>query len=275
MRLSSSALLLVPLAGFGYFLMPKSGSERYLLTGSSTVAPILQQVAEDLHANDPALQIDVETGGSGRGIQDARAKASNIGMASRELTAEESAGLDVRKIAHDGIALIVHRENPLAGLSSEQVLGVYRGSVANWSELGADEGEIFVANKAEGRATLTVFLEHFKLKNSEIQADAVIGDNAQGVRLVAGNPRAIAYISIGEALSAVERDEPIHMLALDGVAPTKHTVADGTYPLRRSLYLLFPEKPDAVGEHILAHLASERGNAILTELGFVPLDVVE
>jgi phosphate transport system substrate-binding protein len=270
MKTSSFALVLPVLLGAGYFLVPKAGPERFLLTGSSTVAPILQLVSEDLHEADPTLVLDVETGGTSRGIQDARAGESDVGMASRDLEPEEREGLDVRLIAYDGVALIVHRENSLTELTGQNVLDIYTDVIGDWSALGAGAGEIHVVNKAEGRATLTVFLEHFQLNNSAIQADSVIGDNAQGVRMVAGNPRAIAYVSIGEALSAVERGEPVRLLALDGVTPTKASVADGSYPLRRSLYLLFRGAPDATGQRILAHLASARGREILTQLGFTP-----
>jgi phosphate transport system substrate-binding protein len=270
MKKPLAVLLGSTVLGTGYFLLPKEGPERFLLTGSSTVAPILQLVAEDLQATDPGLRIDVEMGGSSRGIQDVRAGQCDVGMASRDLNSEEREGIVARRIAYDGVAMIVHRDNPLSELAREQVIDVYRGTHRDWKELGAGAGEIFVVNKAEGRATLTVFLEHFKLKNSEIRADAVVGDNAQGVRLVGANPRAIAYVSIGEALSAVERGEPVRLVALDGVAPTQESVEDGTYPLRRNLYLVFPGQPDATGERILAHLASGRGRALLSQLGFTP-----
>jgi phosphate transport system substrate-binding protein len=196
-------------------------------------------------------------------------------MASRELSPEESRGLSVHRIAHDGVAMIVHASNPLAAIEKDDVVRIYRGELASWAELGSGAGEITVVNKAEGRATLAVFLEHFGLKNSEIRADAVIGDNAQGVRLVAGDPRAIAYISIGEALSARERGESIRLLALDGVEPTEGKIADGSYPLRRSLFLLFPSEPGETGRKILRHLASERGREILGRSGFVPVELTE
>jgi phosphate transport system substrate-binding protein len=254
-----------------YFLVPKGGAERYLLTGSSTIAPILQQVAEDLEAADGMVLIDVETGGSSRGIQDIRAQQCDVGMASRDLSPEEAEGLYIERIAYDGVAMIVNAENPLDGLTRAQIIGIYSGRIADWSELGGAAGEIHVVNKAEGRATLTVFLEYFGLKNSSIQADAVVGDNAQGVRMVAGNSRAIGYVSIGEALSAQERGAPLKLIALDGVAASKATVANGTYPLRRTLHLLFGAEPDRIGRLILDHIDSDRGRVILAGLGFTPV----
>ena len=53
-----------------------------------------------------------------------------------------------------------------------------------------------VVNKAEGRSTLELFLDYFKLKSPDVQADVVIGDNEQGIKTVAGNPNAIGYVSI-------------------------------------------------------------------------------
>lgn len=269
-------LLALPLLGLGYFLVPKTNAQtRYLLTGSSTIAPVMQKVAEELYAEDSTVRIDVETGGSGRGIQDVHAQQCDIGMASRDLSAEESVGLLVRPIAYDGVSMIVHGSNPVQNLTKEQVIGIYTGALTDWKDVGGPAGEIYVVNKAEGRATLTVFLEHFKLKNSAIVAKAVVGDNAQGVRMVTGNPAAIAYVSIGEALSAAERGEELHLVSLDGVAASESTVADGTYPLRRNLNLLFPGSIDPIGQRILDHLASPRGSAILTELGFTPLGTAE
>lgn len=256
-----------------WFAIPKAGPQRYLVTGSSTVHPVIQTVAERLHEADPDLVIDVETGGSSRGINDARNREANAGMASRELKPQEKEGLDVYPLAYDGVAMIAHASNPIGDLTADQVRAIYVGQFQDWSELGGTEGEIFVVNKAEGRATLEVFLGHFGLENPAIQADAVVGDNAQGVRMVSANPRGIGYVSVGEAISAVQRGEPIKLLSLEGVQPTIESVANGTFPLRRTLYLFFPEAADAVGKKIVDYLRSPEGEKIIQANGFVPVAV--
>lgn len=273
-RMNKSLVLpaLVLLGALAYFCVPKShASTPYLVTGASTIAPILQKVAERLEARDPSLRIQVESGGTGRGIKDARQDQSDLGMASRDLTAEERVGLQPVPIAHDGVALIVHGSNPLDELTSEQVVAVYTGQIEDWSELGGPAGDINVVNKAEGRSTLEVFLTHFGLAASDIAADVVIGDNAQGLRLVSVDPTALGYVSIGDAQRAAESGVPIKMLRYRGVVPSVATVADGSYPIRRSLYLLFRGEPDAVGQTILDYLASEEGRVLVQELSFVPL----
>lgn len=246
------------------------GGDRYLLTGSSTIAPIMGEIAVRLRERNSDLKIDVQTGGSTRGIADTRDGLNNAGMASRDLSADEAEGLDVYSIGYDGIAIIVNADNPITALSSEQVRHLFTKEIKQWETISSHKGAVRVINKAEGRATLEVFLKHFNLENRQIQADAVIGDNAQGVRLIAADPQAIGYVSIGEALHAKGRGTPIKLLPLDGVHPTPSTVADGSYPIRRTLHLLFRDKADDQGKKILASLQSPEGQKIIQGLGFVP-----
>lgn len=244
---------------------------RYLVTGSSTVAPILQIAAERLEAKQDGLILEVQTGGSSRGIQDARTGAVDAGMASRDLSADEAHGLNVIPLAYDGVALIVNASNPLTNITAAQVQDIYLDRSNDWSDFGGT-GPITVIHKAEGRATLEVFVKHFGLDNMAVQADVIVGDNAQGVRMVASDPNAVGYVSIGEALHAVSNGEPIRLLALDGVDATLDNVATGRFPLTRTLYVLFPEL-DAPSRELLRYLQGPDGAAIIEELSFVPATV--
>lgn len=275
LKVKVGAGLVVAAAGLFAAFYWGGGSERYLINGSSTVAPILAEAAARIEADNSRLKIDVQTGGSTRGILDTRDGRNSAGMASRDLSADEADGLDIRTIAYDGIAMIVNADNPVGGLTSDQVRQLFTKRVDNWEALGGPAGEVHLVNKAEGRATLEVFLEYFELDNREIKADAVVGDNAQGVRLVAGDPQAIGYVSIGEALHAQERGVPIKLLAQDGVLPTPESVGDGSYPVRRTLNLLFLGKADRTGNEILGFLRSAQGQEIIRGLGFVPAMEIE
>ncbi len=101
-------------------------------------------------------------------------------------------------IARDGVTIILNKDNPLPALSDKQVVDIYTGKIKNWKEVKGKDAPITVVNKAEGRSTLELFTHYFKLKNSDIKAQVVIGDNEQGIKTVAGNPNAIGYVSISE-----------------------------------------------------------------------------
>lgn len=214
-----------------------SWSGRLTITGSSTVAPLAAEIAMRFEDRHPNVRVDVQTGGSSRGIADVQTGAADIGMASRALAGSESE-LTGHQIAVDGICIIVHADNPVESLADEQVAAIFRGEVSNWKEAGGRDLPVVVVNKAAGRATLDVFLQHFQLDHAEIDADVIVGENQQGIKTVAGNPSAIGYVSIGAAGAEVERGTPIRMVEVGDVAPTTENVASGRFPITRPLLLV-------------------------------------
>ncbi|MEJ2670209.1 MAG: phosphate ABC transporter substrate-binding protein, partial [Gammaproteobacteria bacterium] len=185
------------------------------LTGSSTVAPLALEIAKRYEKMHPGVRIDVQTGGSTRGVLDVMSGLADIGMASRELKPSEQ-GLNVYTIALDGICIILHKSNPVSALSNDQIIDIYTGKIRNWQAVGGEDRTITVINKAEGHSTLELFLHHFKLKNSQIKPDIIIGDNEQGIKTLVGNPGAIGYVSIGTAEYDEQQGVPIKRLAIEG-----------------------------------------------------------
>ena len=106
------------------------------VVGSTSVQPLMEAFAEAYKELNPDVTIDITAPGSGAGITAAIDGTADIGMASRELDDDETsqvAGVDA--IAVDGIAVIVHNDNPISGLTLDQVQGIYLGDTANWSEV--------------------------------------------------------------------------------------------------------------------------------------------
>lgn len=218
---------------------------RIVVTGSSTVAPLLSDMARRYEALNPGLEVDIQTGGSSRGIADVRKGTAQIGMVSRDLTAAE-ADLTAHVLARDGIALIVHADNPIQALSDADVIAIYTRQKTRWSDFGGPDQPITVVNKAEGRSTLDVFLGHLKLTIRDVKPHVVIGDNEQAIKVVAGNPNAIGYVSIGTIEYHAGAGTPLRAIGLGPVAPSSQAVADGSYAASRRLNLvtLGPLKPE-------------------------------
>ncbi len=232
----------------GCGLRSSGGADRELvLTGSSTVAPLMSEIGKRFEQTQPGTRVDVQSGGSSRGVADARRGLADIGMVSRALKPDEQ-DLIAITIARDGIAMIVHRDNPIASLSDEQIVGIYRGSIENWKEVGGNDAPITVVHKAEGRSTLELFVKHFGLENRDIVPDVVIGDNEQGVKTVAGSVDAIGYVSIGTAEYDAAAGVPIRLLPLGGVTASIENVQNGSFPLSRPLNLVFPRASSSLPE---------------------------
>lgn len=265
------------LLGMGFSLLltacssGSSADQKLTLTGSSTVAPLIGEIAKRYEAENPGIRIDVQTGGSSRGLADASQGLADIGMISRGLKAEEEGEFQGFVIAKDGIGLIVHGDNPVQAISDQQVVDIYKGEVDAWQAVGGNNAPITVVNKAEGRSTLELFLKYFELENSEVQADVVIGDNQQGIKTVAGNPNALGYVSIGAAEYDIAQGSPIKLLPVDKIAATTETVQDGSFPLSRPLTLVVTEPPMGLTQDFINFAQSEQVHDIVRAQNFVPV----
>lgn len=248
----------------------RAAAEKLVITGSSTVAPLIAEMGRRYEKEHPGVRIDVQTGGSSRGVRDAARGLADIGMVSRALKAEDGALMPFT-IGHDGIGLIVHRSNQVPALSREQVIAIYKGEITHWGEVGGPDLPITVVSKADGRSTLELFLAHYGLKNSDIRAQIIIGDNEQGVKTVAGNPGALGYVSIGTAEYDIEQGVPLRLLPVNGVAATRANVANGTFPLSRPLNLVTNKAPEGLVKSFIEFAQSKDVFDIIEDLYFVPL----
>ncbi|GAA6154299.1 phosphate ABC transporter substrate-binding protein [Pseudoteredinibacter isoporae] len=245
-------------------------TKRLQITGSSTIAPLLLELAQQYETNHPDVRIDVQTGGSARGIADSRQGLADIGMVSRALKPSES-DLTPHPIARDGIAIILHKDNSLSELSRQQIIDIYTGKIKNWRQLSGKDETIAVVSKADGRSTLELFLSYFNLNSSDIQAHAIIGDNEHAIKTVLANKAAIAYVSIGTAEYNASTGVAIKLLANDGIVASTENVANGSFPLARSLNLVTRGEPSTLAQSFIDFSQSPQAHSAIKRQYFVPL----
>jgi phosphate transport system substrate-binding protein len=244
--------------------------EKLVLTGSSTVAPLAAEIGkrfESLHSN---VRVDVQTGGSSRGVSDARAGLADIGMASRALKDDEK-DLVGFTVALDGISVILNKANPVQSLNKQQIVDIYAGKVINWKDVGGNDAPITVVNKAEGRSTLELFLHYFGLKNTDVKPHVVIGDNQQGIKTVVGNPDAIGYVSVGTAEYEAGQGAAIKLLPLEGIAASVENVRNRSFPLSRPLNLVTRAEPAGLAKAFIEFASSTQVNDLIEAQYFVPV----
>ena len=243
---------------------------KLVITGASTLAPLIAEIGKRFESLYPTVRIDVQSGGSSRGVADARQGLADIGMVSRAMK-EDERDLSAFPVARDGVCPILHQENPVQALADEQIVAIYTGTITNWKAVGGTDAPITVVNKAEGRSTLEVFLHYFKLKNVDVKAQVVIGDNEQGVKTVAGNRNAIGYVSIGTAEYDATHGVPIKLLPIGGVAASTESVRKGTFPLSRPLHLVTRTTPSGLAKAFIEYAQSKAVHDLIKQQYFVPL----
>jgi phosphate transport system substrate-binding protein len=249
---------------------PSTAGGKLTLTGSSTIGPLANEIGKRFEQGHPGVRVDVQTGGSSRGVSDARQGLVDIGMVSRALKEDEQ-DLQAFTIARDGVCVILNGENPIEKLTDAQVVSIYTGKATNWKDVGGKDAPITVVNKAEGRSTLELFLHYFKLENKDVKAQVIIGENEQGIKTVAGNPNAIGYVSIGTAEFDAKQGVPIKLLPVGGVTASIENVRNETFPLARPLNLVTKSTPSGLVKEYLDFARSPEVKDLVEKQYFVPL----
>ena len=110
--------------------------------GSTSMEKVIGALSESFMAQNSGVTVNYNPTGSGSGITAVQEGTCDIGLSSRALKDEEkSAGLKETVLAYDGIAIIVHPDNPVSDLSVEQIAKLYTGEITNWKDVGGNDSE--------------------------------------------------------------------------------------------------------------------------------------
>lgn len=217
--------------------------------GSTTIQPIIEQVAKK-YKQESGVSIKSSGGGSQYAVDALISGKIEIGMVSRELTLHEKSTLSYITIGYDTLAFLVNSDNPLRSISKKDIIEIYTAEAKNWKKFNTKDEQIHLLSKKIDRGTLDVFEKYTGLfhpknpKNSDktkmIDESAwEAGANNDMMVWVGGIPQSIGYISLGSANAITKHGLPIKILMLEGVKPSKQSVIDGSYPIRRELNLVF------------------------------------
>lgn len=237
------------------------------IAGGTAHIPVMQALAQEVMTRYPSIRITVAGGGSGVGIKQVGEGLVDIGNSGRQPTDEEVAkyGLKLYKWAIDGVAVVVHPENPVQGLTSKEVRDIYSGTLIHWKQVSGPDKAIHVFTRDEASGTREVFWKK-ALGKGPIRQDAdVVPSNGAMKTAVATDPASIGYMSVGYL------DETVRALPLDGVQPTPDNVVSGLYPVARGLYSLTKGEPSPLARAFLELLYTAEGQSLISAKGYIPV----
>ena len=195
--------------------------------GSTSMESVMAALQEAFLEVQPDVTVTYDPTGSGAGITGATDKTLDIGLSSRDLKDEEKeAGVSGTTVALDGIAIIVNNNNAVADLSLDQIAGIAKGEITNWSEVGGADAPIVLVGREAGSGTRDGFESIVGVEDECVYSQELTATGAV-IAAVASNENAIGYAS----LSAL--DDTAKAVTVDGVACSEETVLDGTYQIQR------------------------------------------
>jgi len=202
------------------------------IEGSTAMAGVVEALQEGFGAQRPDVTVNCSGTGSGAGIEAALSGRCDLGLSSRALRpSERERGAQAHLIALDGVAVIVHPDNPVTGLTGAEAARLFTGEIANWSEVGGADAPVAACGREAGSGTRESFETALGVQGRCAYTNEY-SSTGDMVGNVAANPNAIGYAS----LAAVGRD--VSVLEIDGVACSEAAVRDGSYRISRPFLLV-------------------------------------
>ena len=254
--------------------------------GSDTLLEVAGALAETYGAIKPEVPISVSGGGSGVGVAALIANDCEIANCSRplkdkELKLAEKNGVQPVQhvIGFDGIAVFVHKDNPLVSLTMEQLNAIFGegGKIESWKDLGMDMGSeeanlIQLGSRQNNSGTYECFREKVLGKKGRFkQRCNNLNGSKDVVEFCASSKSAIGYSGLAYKTDDV-RIVPITPAGgADAIAPTVATVQDNSYPIARPLFMYTNGEPQGEVGAYINWIKGADGQAVLDKKGYVPL----
>lgn len=255
------------------------------IKGSDTIVNAAQMLAEEFMKDYSYVYIAVTGGGSGVGIASLINKTCDIATSSREIKKKEidtalKEGVVVSEhiAAYDGVAIIVHPDNPVSKLTIKQLHDIYTGKITNWQQLGGVDAKIVVLSREVSSGTHLYFKEEVvqlgdKQNKEEFAREVLLISSSQAiVEEVIQNKTAIGYLGMGyvspkiKTIDLSKDDVNFYPATIDNVLQKK-------YPLSRSLLMYTNGEPKGITKLFMDFVYSAKGQEQFREAGFVPMAV--
>lgn len=178
-------------------------------------------------------------------------------------------------IGKEAFVFFVHKDNPIDGLTADQIRAIYAGEITNWKEVGGRDEEIVAFQRNEGsgsQSMLRRFMGDVPLAKapSERVDDFMVGiiDKVSDYK----NKTNSMGFSFRYYVEGIIKNPDIKLIAIDGVAPTVENIKNGSYPIIGPLYAVSYEGNENENvDKLLKWILSEEGQDIIEETGYVGL----
>ena len=266
--------------------------------GSDTLANLMTLWAEEFKRLYPNVNVQIQAAGSSTAPPALTEGTSNLGPMSRLMKDKEVEAFEKRHgykptpvpVAIDALAVFVHKDNPLEGLSLQQVDAIFSSTrtcggaedITNWGQLGLEGAwdsrgiQLYGRNSVSG--TYGYFKQHALCKGDFKNTVNEQPGSASVVQSVSASLNGIGYSGIGYTTSSVRAVPLTKTPGKPFVAVTAENAVNGSYPLSRFLYVYVNKVPgqalDPITHEFLKMVLSRQGQEVVVKDGYVPVPAV-
>lgn len=262
--------------------------------GSDTLANLMTLWAEDFKKEYPSVNIQIQAAGSSTAPPALTEGTSNIGPMSRKMKDKELESFEKKygykptaiPVAIDALAVFVNHDNPIKGMTIEQVDAVFSSTrkcggskdITKWGDLGltgawaSRDIQLYGRNSVSG--TYGYFKDHALCKGDYKSNVNEQPGSASVVQSVTASMNGIGYSGIGYKTSGVKA-VPLTKKGDDFIEATTDNAINGTYPLARFLYIYVNKNPNKelqpIEKQFITMVLSKMGQEVVVKDGYIPL----
>ena len=204
--------------------------------------------------------------------------AAEISEEDKEYAKQQGVELTIIPTTSSAFVFIVNTENPVDGLTFEQIQKIYTGEITNWSEVGGVNEAIIPYQRPTGSGSQTAMLS-LVMKEKEMMVPPVsqirgeMGELVDAIAEYDNAKNAIGY-SYFYYINTMYKRDTIKMLAVDGVTPSIDTIKSGEYPIYTNGFVVYRSDEPKDGKVLkwVNAVLSERGSRIIEDAGYVPVN---
>ncbi len=246
---------------------PTPVAEHYRLIADGATYPLMRRLTDAyVESVNPYARFTIEQGAPDRVAERLRSGQVLLGATSFVPPAPQGLKWWLADLALDGVAVIVHADNPIDGLTLNDLRDIFAGVRNTWADYGEDAlGNIEVAVREEGDGARVVF-DRVVMGDQRLTFDALVMPSVETMlNFVTLRPGAIGYAPSASALGGRSN---VKALALDGVPLTSEKLMSGEYPLARTLNLVSLYEPQGELRSFVAWALGPQGRALTESLGY-------
>lgn len=234
---------------------PTTGTSTLRLYATTAVIPLLNDLTTSYSQYNPTVTFSTATGNLETMLQ----QLATAGGYLLTTHLPDDPALGAWPIGQDAIAIIVHPQVGVRSLSTEELRNIYLGTLSDWNVVGDVSQPIQVIIRESGSGTRAEFESLLIGERMTTQSAQIVPSSIAMIDTVSSLPGSVGYVSMGYLTDSLQ------VVAVDNILPTITSVAQATYPLRSTIFVVGEEEPQGAYLEFIGWVQSAAGQAVVTQ----------